>query len=139
MQTVLGVDTSNLGDDPIGTKFAAKTGTSDGDKFDKILDDLKAKLVTAGKQLADAETDVGTGASTSSTVGCTGKVAAFFSKNKGSYPTTVQIYTPAPSGPSTVAGLANGAAATVVVKDDCTVTMSGRAAWLLPPITRSPP
>ncbi len=123
LQTVLGVDTSNLGDDPIGTKFAAKTGTSDGDKFDKILDDLKAKLVTAGKQLADAETDVGTGASTSGTVGCTGKVAAFFSKNKGSYPTTTDIYTPAPSGPSTVAGLANGAATTVVVKDDCTVTI----------------
>ena len=126
LQTILGVDINNLGDDPIGTKFAAKTGNSDGDKFDKILDDLKAKLVTAGKQLADAETDVGSGASTGSSVGCTGKVAAFFSKNKGSYPTTVQIYTPAPSGPSTVAGLADGAAATVVVKDDCTVTIGSR-------------
>ena len=124
LQTVLRVDTSNLGDDPIGTKFAAKTGTSDGDKFDKILDDLKAKLGTAGKQLADAETDVGSGASSSSSsVGCTGKVAAFFSKNSGTYPTTVQIYTPAPKGPSTVAGLADGAATTVIVKNDCTVTI----------------
>ena len=123
LQTVLGVDTRNLGDDPIGTKFAAKTGTSDGDKFDKILDDLKVKLGTAGKQLADAETDVGRGASSSSSVGCTGKVAAFFSKNSGTYPTTVTIYTPAPKGPSTVAGLADGAATTVIVKNDCTVTI----------------
>jgi hypothetical protein len=123
LQTVLGVDISNLGDDPIGTRFAARTGTSDGDKLDKILDDLKAKLVTSGKQLADAEADVSRGASTSSTVGCTGKVAAFFSKNSGRYATTAHIYTPAPTGPSTVAGLADGAATTVVVKNDCTVTI----------------
>ena len=126
LQTVLGVDTSNLGDDPIGTKFAAKTGTSDGDKFDKILDDLKAKLGTAGKQLADAETDVGSGARSSSSVGCTGKVAAFFSKKSGTYPTTVEIYTPAPVGPSTVAGLTAGAATNVIVKNDCTITIGSR-------------
>ena len=50
----LGVDTTNLPDDPITTKLVAKNGTTPGDAFDKVLDDVKTKLTTAGLTIAGA-------------------------------------------------------------------------------------
>ena len=50
----LGVDTTNLPDDPITTKLVAKNGTTPGDAFDKVLDDFKTKLTTAGLTIAGA-------------------------------------------------------------------------------------
>jgi hypothetical protein len=58
----LGVDVTNFPADPIGTKFVAKNGSTDGDAIDKLLDALKSKLGT--KSLADAETEINKSAST---------------------------------------------------------------------------
>jgi hypothetical protein len=55
----IGVDTTNLPDDPVGTKLSAKVGSTAGDKFDAVLDDLAAKLKTNGKKLSDAVSDLG--------------------------------------------------------------------------------
>ncbi len=122
---------ANLPADPGGTKFTAKAGTVDGDVIDKILDDLKAKLTNASKSLADAEADLSQGSGTSSgststgstgstgSAGCTGDTAALFAANAGSYASTAQTY----GGSGTVAGIANGAATTVVVSANCTLTV----------------
>jgi hypothetical protein len=119
----LGVDVTNFPADPIGTKFVAKNGSTDGDAADKLLDALKTKLGT--KSLADAETEINksttstgaTGSTSTGSVGCTGDALAFFTKNAGSYPSTAQSF----GGSGTAAGIANGAAATVVVGADCTL------------------
>jgi hypothetical protein len=58
IKNTLGVDTTNLPDDPVGTKLAAKTSSSSGDKFDTVLDDLAAKLKSSGKKLADAAVEL---------------------------------------------------------------------------------
>jgi hypothetical protein len=50
----LGVDTTNLPDDPITAKLAAKNGTTPGDAFDKVLDDIKTRLAAAGLTIASA-------------------------------------------------------------------------------------
>ena len=79
LKNTLGVDTANLPDDPIGTRFTAKAGSTDGDKADKVLDDLQAKLKASGKKLGDAENDVaksGAGDSTSPSGSSTLTVAA---------------------------------------------------------------
>ncbi|MBC7376779.1 MAG: hypothetical protein H7346_05005 [Burkholderiaceae bacterium] len=65
----LGVDVTNFPADPIGAKFVAKNGSTDGDAVDKILDALKTKLGT--KSLADAETEINK-TSTSTGGGSTG-------------------------------------------------------------------
>ncbi|CAN5605271.1 hypothetical protein BH11PSE7_BH11PSE7_17770 [soil metagenome] len=114
----LGVDVTNFPADPIGTKFVAKNASTDGDATDKLLDALKTKLGT--KSITDAETEINsagsTGTSTGS-VGCTGDALAFFTKNAGTYPSTASSF----GGSGTVAGIANGGAATVVIGADCTV------------------
>lgn len=58
LKDTLGVDTSKLSDDLIGTKFVAATNSTTGDDFDKVLDDLKVKLNSKGKNLEEAETEV---------------------------------------------------------------------------------
>jgi hypothetical protein len=63
LKNTLGVDTTNLPDDPVGTKLAAKTGSSAGDKFDAVLDDLAARLKGNGKTLADVAGDISKGSS----------------------------------------------------------------------------
>ncbi len=80
----LGVDTSTLPDDLIGTKFVAKVGATAGDAFDKVLDDVKVKLTAAGLSLSAASGKVVTGSSnvtgpasstTTTTTGTTGSSA----------------------------------------------------------------
>ena len=125
---LLGVDTANLPDDPIGTKFVAKSANTPGDLVDKVLDDVKGKLASAGLTVAGASAAILTGTSpaVAGSSGCTGAVAAFFAKNKGSYLTTTEIYTPTvPTASDTVAGLANGTKTTVVVTENCTVVVGG--------------
>jgi hypothetical protein len=112
----LGMDVTNFPADPIGTKFTAKSGSTDGDAVDKILDALKTKL--ASKSLADAETEIN--ATSTGGAGCTGLAASFFAKNKGTYPSTADVYT----GAGPVAGVANHASTTVVVSENCTVTVN---------------
>lgn len=125
LKTTLGVDTTNLPDDPIGTKFAPKTASRDGDKLDKVLDDVQARLKTLGRKLGDASGDVaksgsgGVATSAGGGTGCTGDVAVFFAKNKGSYPSKGESF----GGTGTVAGVANGQATIVIVADNCTVTV----------------
>lgn len=58
LKDTLGVDTTHLPDDLIGTKFVAQTSSGSGDDFDKVLDDLKVKLNSKGKNLEEAETEV---------------------------------------------------------------------------------
>ena len=119
----LGVDVANFPADPVGARFVAKNGSTDGDAVDKLLDALKIKL--GSKSLADAETEInksgsstGGAASTSTgSVGCTGDALAFFTKNAGSYASTASSF----GGAGTVAGIANGGAATVTVGADCTL------------------
>ncbi len=57
--------------------------------------------------------------------GCTDKVAALFSRSKGSYTATVRTFdnTSPVVIPATVAGFANGATATVTVNENCTVVI----------------
>jgi hypothetical protein len=43
--TALGVATANFPADPVGTKLKAAVGGAGGDDFDKVLDDLAAKLL----------------------------------------------------------------------------------------------
>lgn len=50
----IGVDTTNLPDDPVTTRLFAKSGTSPGDAFDKVLDDVKVRLSAAGLTIANA-------------------------------------------------------------------------------------
>lgn len=63
----LGVSVADFPADPLGVKFVAKAGTTDGDKFDKVLDDLQARLKVAGKKLGDAVADINKGSSTATT------------------------------------------------------------------------
>ena len=63
LKNTLGVDTTNLPDDPVGTKFVATAGSTAGDKADKVLDDLAAKLKAGGKKLGDAVGDISKGGS----------------------------------------------------------------------------
>jgi hypothetical protein len=83
----LGVDVTNFPADPIGTKFTAKNGSTDGDAVDKLLDALKTKLGT--KSLADAETEINKSASTGSGSGNTANtltvIGASNSARNGSY------------------------------------------------------
>jgi len=57
LHDTLHVDTSKLPDDVIGTPLVAATGSRKGDSQDGALDDLKTKLGSNGKVLADAEND----------------------------------------------------------------------------------
>ena len=61
LKNTLGVDTTNLPDDPVGSKFVAASGATAGDKADKVLDDVAAKLKAGGKKLGDAEGDIAKG------------------------------------------------------------------------------
>lgn len=123
----LGVAVTDFPADPIGTRLVAKAGAVDGDKADKVLDDLQARLKAAGKKVADAAADLATGTpgvTTTGSQGCTGAAAAAFAANKGSYTSSTDIYTPGPQGSAaTVLGLANNAPVTIVVSDNCTVTV----------------
>lgn len=58
LRDTLGVDVTNLPDDPVGTRFSAKTTGSDGDSADKVLDDLKTRLAAKGKKLSDASGEI---------------------------------------------------------------------------------
>lgn len=58
LKNTLGVDTTNLPDDPVGTKLTAKSGSVAGDAFDKVLDDIQAKLKAGGKKLSDIAGDL---------------------------------------------------------------------------------
>ena len=42
----------------MGTKLTAKSGSVAGDAFDKVLDEIQAKLKTAGKKLSDIAGDL---------------------------------------------------------------------------------
>ena len=118
----LGVFVTDFPADPMGAKFVAKAGTTAGDKVDAMLDDLAAKLKAVGKKLSDAVTDIakGGGSGTASGgAGCTGDALAFFTKKKGSYPSTADLR----GSISTVAGFKEGATVTVVVNENCTVSL----------------
>lgn len=127
----LGVSVTDFPADPIGVKLTAKAGSVSGDKFDAVLDDLQAKLKAGSKKLSDAVADINKGTSggtsipTTTTVGagagagCTGDALAFFSKKKGSYSSTADLR----GSTSTVAGFKEGAAVTVVVSENCTVSL----------------
>ena len=54
----LGVDTTKLPDDVIGTKLVAANGSNKGDGHDSVLDDLKVKLHDRNKDLHDMEDDM---------------------------------------------------------------------------------
>ena len=69
LKNTLGVDTTNLPDDPVGSKFVATAGSTAGDKADKVLDDLAAKLKAGGKKLVDAAGDLAKGGGGSTTGG----------------------------------------------------------------------
>ena len=71
LKGTLGVDVTNLPDDPVGTKFVATVGATAGDKADKVLDDIAAKLKAGGKKLADAVGDIAKGGSGGGTAGGT--------------------------------------------------------------------
>lgn len=59
----LGVDITNFPADPLGSKFTPAVGSTAGDKADKVLDELAAKLKAAGKKLSEAGDDVAAGRS----------------------------------------------------------------------------
>ena len=131
----LGVSVIDFPADPIGVKFVARVGTAEGDKVDKVLDDLQARLQVASKKLSDAVADINKSTSSSPAsstaaaggVGCTGDALAFFTKNKGSYPVVADLYTPGPLGAAaTVAGIKDKGATTVIVSDNCTVTVGAK-------------
>lgn len=54
----LGVDTSALTDDVIGTRFTATHGSTKGDRHDEVLDDLKSRLEEHHKSLKDIENEM---------------------------------------------------------------------------------
>jgi hypothetical protein len=93
LKNTLGVDTTNLPDDPVGTKLTAKTGSAAGDKADAVLDALAASLKSSSKKLSDLVGDIGkgtTGGGTSggTTTAGTGSLvvsAATVSARNGSY------------------------------------------------------
>ena len=61
LKTTLGLDTTALPDDLVGTKFVPKIGGAGGDAADQVLDALQAKLTALGKSLADVAGDVAKG------------------------------------------------------------------------------
>lgn len=61
----LGVDTSKLSDDPIGTKFVATHGSTKGDDQDDVLDKLKDHLDSNHKDLEEVEHEMSSGQSSS--------------------------------------------------------------------------
>lgn len=61
LHDTLGVDTSKLPDDVIGTKFVAATSSTKGDNFDGVLDDLKGKLESNHITQEGAENEVSVG------------------------------------------------------------------------------
>ena len=61
--------------------------------------------------------DGGYGSTSTGGAACTGDALAFFTKNAGSYPSTATII----DGSGTVAGIADKAAASVVIGADCSV------------------
>ena len=71
LHDTLGVDTSKLPDDVIGTHFVATTKSRKGDDFDAVLDDLKARLSSKGKKLEEAEDESHQGHSDSGGTGTT--------------------------------------------------------------------
>ncbi len=58
---VLGVDTTKLDDDLIGTKFKAKHGDNEGDDHDAVLDVLKVRLESSNKKLEEFEHEESSG------------------------------------------------------------------------------
>lgn len=58
LKNTLGLDTSALPEDLVGTPFVPKIGTTAGDAADQVLDALQAKLGTLGKTLAEVAGDV---------------------------------------------------------------------------------
>ena len=64
LKTTLGLDTTNLPTDLVGTKFVPKIGTTGGDAADLVLDALQAKLIALGKTLGDVGGDLAKGGST---------------------------------------------------------------------------
>ena len=95
LKNTLGVDTTNLPDDPVGTKLIAKSGGVAGDAFDKVLDDIQAKLKAGNKKLSDIAADVAkTGPSTSSsaTQGTLTITNATKSARNGSYAITGGLF-----------------------------------------------
>lgn len=81
----LGIDVTSFPADPLTAKFVAASGTTSGDKADKVLDDLASKLKTGGKKLADAVTDVAKGGSTAASGGTGAAVFTGNSAGKGAY------------------------------------------------------
>ena len=71
IKDTLGVDVSNLPDDPVASSFKAATGSTLGDKVDALLDALKAKLSSSGKTLGEVATILASGTPTGGT-GSTG-------------------------------------------------------------------
>lgn len=88
----LGVNTSLLPTDPVGASLKPAVGAAAGDDFDHVLDDLAAKLVTAGKTLGDAVATVGAaGGGGGSAAGTLTVTAASNGTRNGVYaPTTSQ-------------------------------------------------
>ena len=62
LKNTLGVDTTNLPDDPVGATLVAAVSGGGGNAFDKVLDDIQAKLKLAGKTLSGAAGEVMAGA-----------------------------------------------------------------------------
>ena len=140
-----GIAVTDFPADPVATKFIAKTAAVAGDKADAVLDALAAYFKASGKTLGDVVSDVAKrGGTTTSSGGttttaaatptapaptasggsCSGDTLAFFTKNKGSYPVVADLYTPGSLGAAaTVAGIKDKGATTVVVSDNCTVTV----------------
>lgn len=72
IKDTLGVDVTNLPDDPVASSFKAASGSVLGDKVDAVLDALKAKLTSSGKTLGDVATILATGAPTGGSGSATG-------------------------------------------------------------------
>ena len=105
LKNTLGIDTTDLPDDPIGTKFVAKAGSNTGDKADAVLDAIAAKLKAGNKKLADIVGDVAKIPSTKP-----GSIAGF------------------PAAATYTGKLSDGSACTITVGADKTVAVTA-ASW----------
>jgi hypothetical protein len=105
LKNTFGIDTTDLPDDPIGTKFVAKAGSTTGDKADAVLDAIAAKLKTGTKKLADLVADVGKIPN-----GNSGGIAGF------------------PAAATYTGKLSDGSACTITVGADKTVAVTA-ASW----------
>jgi|GEM_PF-2637222 len=131
--------------------FLTTAFTADGSGIDAVLDGLKFSFDFPGSDLASVVTiklagtmtpvtininidasGIALGSSTggssgttgSNGVGCTGNVAALFTKAKGNYSAVASTFDDTPGGtPTSVAGFTHGASSTVTVNDDCTITV----------------